>query len=102
MIPPQLLVHTASIEPYEGSGAYGDVFGTAFTLPCYYEGRRQIVRGADGDETVSEGVLYADLGTEIPTGSKVSVVGRDTRVLTVSTFDDGGLTGLAHLEVALA
>lgn len=103
MIPPALLVHTASVEPYEGSGAYGDRYGTAYDLPCYYEGRRQLVRGSDGTEVVSEGVLFADIpATELKAGSRVTVLGRSTWVITVSTLDDGGLTGLAHIEVALA
>lgn len=100
-IPAELLVHTASVEPYEGSGAYGDRYGTAVPVPCYYEGRRQIVRDGDGNEAVSEGVLYANL-TDLPVGSRVTVLGRTTWVLSVSTFDDGGITGLAHVEVALA
>lgn len=102
MIPEQLLMHTAAVEPYEGSGAYGDRYGTPVDVPCYYEGRRQIVRDADGAEAVSEGTLYANRDTDIPVGSRVTVAGRSTWVLTVSDFDDGGLTGLAHLEVALA
>lgn len=101
MIPPQLLVHTASVTPYAGTGAYGDTFGDAISVPCYFEGKRQVVRGPDGDEAISEGVLYADLGYDIPVGSKVSVAGRDSIALAVSTFDDAGLTGLAHIEVAL-
>ena len=104
MIPAQLLVHTASVEPYTGTGAYGDQYGSAVDVPCYYEGRRQLVRDADGAEAVSEGTLFADLehGDTLSPGSRVTVAGRRTWVLTVSTFDDGGLTGLDHIEVALA
>lgn len=101
-IPPQLLVHTASVEPYEGSGAYGDAFGAPFDLPCYFEQKRQLVRDANGDETVSEGTLYADLGTDVPAGSRVTVNGYTSTVITVAILDDGGLTGLAHQEVSLA
>lgn len=116
MIPPQLLVHTATVRPYEGSGAYGDTYGTAVDVPGYYEGRRQLVRDADGAEAVSEGTLYVDPpGTEytrpdgntatVPEftpGSEVIVLGRTTHVITTLPLDDGGLTGLAHQEVALA
>lgn len=101
MIPSQLLVHTATIEPYLGSGAYGDTYGAAFDLSCYFEGKRQLVRAADGAEVVSEGVLYANPG-DVPAGSKVTILGRETWAITVSVFDDGGLTGLSHIEVALA
>lgn len=101
MIPPFLLVHTATVEPYLGSGAYGDRYGAPFSLPCYYEGKRQLVRAGDGSEAVSEGVLYAD-PADIPAGSKVTILGRETWIITASTFDDAGLTGLAHVELALA
>ena len=102
MIPAHLLVHTASVEPYEGSGAYGDVYGTAYNLPCYFEAERKIVRNSDGDEAVAEATVYADLGAEVNPGSRVAVNGYSSTVITVSVFDDGGLTGLAHREIALA
>lgn len=98
----RLLVHTATVEPYEGGGAYGDVYGDPFQLPCYYEGVRQLVRARDGSEVVSEGTLYANPTDSVTPGSKVNILGRDTWVLSVSTFDDGGMTGLAHIAVALA
>lgn len=102
MIPAELKVHTATVEPFEGSGAYGEIYGAPASVSCYYEGRRQLVRNGDGDEVVSEGVLFAELDANIPTGSRVTVLGRETYAITVSVFDDGGLTGLAHQEVALA
>lgn len=100
-VPAYLLVHSATIEPYEGSGAYGDQYGTPYELPCYHEGRRQFVRASDGTEAVSEGTLYANVA-DIPAGSRVQILNRETWVITVTTLDDGGLTGLAHIEVALA
>lgn len=102
MIPAFLLVHTASVEPYEGGGAYGDVYGQAFNVVCYYEGRRQLVRNGDGAEVVSEGTMFVNPDVTIPAGSRVTVLDRSTWVITVSTLDDGGLTGLAHQELALA
>lgn len=102
MIPSHLLVHVASVEPYEGSGAYGDVYGVAYSLPCYFEAERKIVRNSEGDEAVAEATVYADPGDEIDPGSRVSVNGYSSTVITVSVFDDGGLTGLAHREIALA
>lgn len=116
MIPDQLKVHSATVKPYVGSGAYGDRYGDPVTVAGYYEGRRQLVRDASGSEAVSEGTFYTDpVGTEqtlldgttvtvpeIPAGSQVTVLGRKTHAITVTPLDDGGLTGLAHQEVALA
>lgn len=101
MIPDRLLVHTASVAPYLGAGAYGDSYGDAFNLPCYFEGKRQLVRASDGSEVISEGTLYANPG-DVPAGSKVTILGRETWAITVSVFDDGGLFGMSHIEVALA
>lgn len=101
MIPTHLLVHSATVQPYEGSGAYGDVYGATVTLPCYFEAVRKMVRDDDGAETVSEATIYADLGTEIKPGSRVTVNGYTSTVVSVSVLDDGGLTGLAHREIAL-
>lgn len=102
MIPDYLLVHTLQIEPYLGSGAYGDQFGAARSVRCYYEGKRRLVRDGDGNEVVSEATVYVNPGEDIPDGSRVRIFGRDSHVITVAVLDDGGLTGLAHLEVALA
>lgn len=97
---PGMLPHTATVEPYEGGGAYGDVYGAPFEVPCYFEGQRQLVRDSDGSEAVSEGTMYTDLRDDITPGSRVAVAGRTTWVLSVSRLDDDGT--LSHLEVALA
>jgi hypothetical protein len=101
-IPSHLKVHKATVKPYLGSGPYGDQFGTPYDLPCYFEQQRRIVTSQSGDQAVSEGTVYADLtDPTIQTGSEVSVNGYTSTVLAVSTFDDGGITGLAHQEIAL-
>lgn len=94
--------HTATVQPYEGSGAYGDIFGAAFSLPCYFEQQHELVSSATGDQAVSKPKLWANL-TDVPilTGSRVTVNGYTSTVTSVSVFDDGGLTGLAHQEIQL-
>lgn len=101
MIPAYLLVHTVTVKPYEGSGAYGDVYGASFTLPCYVEQERRVVRGPEGDDVISQTQVYADLTTTpIKPGSKVTLSdGTTTTVITVARHDDGGLTGLAHQQI---
>lgn len=107
--------HTAAVEPYEGSSAYGDIFGDPVTVPCYFEQVRNLVTTADGDQAVSGAHFYTDPpgtpftladGTTgvipaIPTGSRVTANGYTSTVITVSNLDDGGLTGLAHQEILL-
>lgn len=101
MIPDVLLVHTVSVEAYEGSGAYGDIFGTAYDLPCYVEQERKLIRSSTGEEVVSSTQVYCNPGEPIPLGSKVTWNGRTSLVLGVGDYEDGGLTGLAHREIDL-
>lgn len=101
-IPASLLVHVATVEGYVGSGAGGDTYASPVALPCYFEQQRTVVKDANGDDAVSEATVYADLGDDIAPGSRVSVNGYESSVITVSIFDDAGITGLAHRELALA
>lgn len=100
-IPGYLLVHTVSVQPYEGSGAYGDIFGAPYDLPCYVEQERKLVRDSSGEEVTSSTQVYADPGAEIASGSRVTYFGRTSRVIGVAVYDDGGLTGLSHREIDL-
>lgn len=101
-IPAHLLVHTVSVEPKTGSGAYGDVFGTPVALACYVERKRNLVRDANGDEVVSETMIYANLDCDaIPAGSRITVAGATSTVISSTILDDRGVTGLAHQEIAL-
>lgn len=100
MSAPGMLVHTATVRRFLGATGRGDTYAAAVQVPCYYEGRRELVRDSDGSESVSEGRMFTDLREDITPGSKVTVLDRDTWVLSVSRFDNGGT--LSHLEVALA
>jgi len=95
-------VHVASVEPYLGGGAHGPVFGAAVSLDCYVEDKRQLVRSDTGEEVVSNTTIHCPVDTTIPPGSRVTVFGRATTVLTVARFDTAGRSRLDHLEVALA
>ncbi len=93
------LMHIASLERYAGATGTGDKFGDPVTIACYYEGVSEVVRDSSGNEAVSSGRLFTN-ETDVPAGSRVTVLGRRTHVLRVSTYADGH--GLDHLEVALA
>jgi len=95
-------VHVASVEPYQGSGAHGPVYGNAVSVRCFAEDKRQLVRSDTGEEVVSNTTIHCPVDTTIPPGSRVTVFGRTTTVLTVARFDTGGRSRLDHLEVALA
>lgn len=98
--------HTVTVEPYEGSGAYGDVFGAATDVsPCFVDQRRQLVRvqttDASGHERISETTVYAPPGTVAPPGSRVTWDGRTSRVLAAADRRDAGLDLPAHVELSL-
>lgn len=101
---------TVSIEAYEGSGAYGDVYADPVDVtPCVVEATSRLVRVqsqggsglTDGAERVSSTTVYAPLDTVCPPGSRVTIGGRAARVLAVARLDDHGLDLPAHLEISL-
>lgn len=101
VIPAWLLRHTAVIEPYEGTGPAGPVYGAAVTVSCFAEDRRRLVRSDTGTEVVSETTLYCPPGTVAPAESRVTVNGRQTSVIVTRNRDGGGLPTPDHVEVTL-
>lgn len=98
--------HVVTIEAYEGSGAYGDVYGAATDVePCFVDQTRRLVRvqtqDAAGAEQVSSTTVYCPPGTVAPPGSRVTHAGRTSRVLAASVRDDAGLGLPAHVELSL-
>lgn len=98
--------HTVTVEAYQGSGAYGDVYaaGVAVT-PCYVDAKRKLVRvqtqDAAGQQAVSESTVYCPLATTAPAGSRVTLPdGTITRVLAASRRTSAGLDLPEHLELA--
>ncbi|MEV6413848.1 hypothetical protein [Kribbella sp. NPDC051718] len=101
-LPARLRTHTIQVEPYQGTGARGPVFGTAVPVTCRVEEKVQLVRSDTGEEAVSSSMVFCDLDVVIPVESRVTVNGRVTSVLTVATFDTAGRSRLEHKEVFLA
>lgn len=100
-LPELLLVHTVTVEPWSGSGAYGDIWGTPFTMACFVEDKRRLVRDADGSEVISETTVYANRGPTIPNRSRITLPsGRQPLVIVVSDHDGGTLPVPSHLEIA--
>lgn len=102
MIPPHLLVHSVTVEPYEGRSSSGPVYGASFPLSCMRQGGVRLVRDRDGTERVSSVTLYAAPGQAdaIPTGSRITWDGNATTVLVSVDHDDGELGAPQHTEVA--
>lgn len=100
-IPDRFLVHTVTVRPYQGRSSTGPVYGDAFTLKCMAQGKRRLVRGSDGAETLSSLTLYCAPGQAgtIPPGSRVDWHGDTTNVLDATDHDSGGLGAPDHTEV---
>ncbi|MGW1679390.1 hypothetical protein [Saccharopolyspora sp. NPDC002376] len=102
-IPAWLLMQagqTVTIEPYEGTGAYGPVYGPAVQVRAVVDAARRLVRNAEGAEVVSETTLYVPLSTVAPAGSRVTLAnGTRSTVIDAKTRDGGRLPVPSHLEV---
>lgn len=100
-LPAFLLQHTVTVEPWAGSGGYGDIWGDPFDLQCFVEDRRRLVRAADGSEVISETTVYANRGPSIPNRSRITLPsGRVSMAITVADHDGGALPVPSHLEIA--
>lgn len=96
-------VHTATVETYQGTGAYGDVYAAPVVVACFAEAKRRLVRAKDGQETVSESTLYmgaADGGLFVP-DSRVTVGGKVSYVITQNVNDAPGLDLPDHAAITL-
>lgn len=85
-IPRRLRRDAVAFEPYLGDGAYGPLYGAAFTVLGKVSMTRQLVRNVDGAEVVSEMTVYlhpAD-ATAITPQSRATYAGRVATVLSVS------------------
>ena len=92
---------TVAVEPYQGRGAYGDVWGDAVPVLAFVDQARRVVRAADGSQVVSETTLYTRLGETVPARSRVTFPdGAETLVIAAKRRDGFGNGDLPeHLEI---
>lgn len=96
-------VHKATVETWQGAGAYGDVYAAPVTVPCFAEAKIQLVRGKDGQQVVSGSTLFmaAADGALFAPDSRVTVGGRVSYVITQNTNDAPGLDLPDHAAITL-
>lgn len=99
--PKWLLQHQVTIEPFEGNGANGPVYGAPVTVKCFRDDKRRLVRGASGSQVVSGSTVYCLPGTVAPPESRVDLGTRVATVITVADRDGGKLPVPSHVEVNL-
>lgn len=97
-----LFLHTATVEPYLGSGPTGPRYGTAVTLRGLLDDGLMQTPEAGGVQLVNKTTFYTALENvaSFPVNSKLSCNGRDMVVTAIRRRDGGWLLGAAsHLEV---
>lgn len=100
-LPGVLTRQTVEVEPYEGSGAYGETYGAKRTVQCRRDNTRRVVRDADGNEVVSEVTLWVRADEVLHPEDRVTLpTGHVTRVLASKAHQ--GLSRTAEREVTLA
>lgn len=101
---PLLLVHTATVETFNGAGPSGDTYSAAATVQGFLDDGLVRVQSVAGEELVQKAVFYAaisDAGKFTPE-SRVTVNGRVGQVTQVRRRSGGPLFGpVAHVEVEL-
>lgn len=103
VIPVWLLRHTVTVEPYEGTGSYGPIYGAPVLVRGFLDERTRLVRAPSGDEVTSSSTVYCRLdAVSAPPKSRVTLPdGRTTTVIQALRRDGGGLPTPDHLEVQL-
>lgn len=104
VIPGHLLRHTITIEPYQGEGGSGPVYGPGVEVRCFREDSRKLVRNQLGEQVVSESQAYCLPGTVAPPKSRVTIPGSNPRtafVIQAKDRDGGGLPTPDHVELVL-
>lgn len=97
----RFMPHTVTVRPYRGESSTGPLYDPEFELQCMAQGRRRMVRGGDGAETLSSLTLICEHGkaAAIPAGSEVDWRDDTTTVLDSIDHDDGGMGAPQHTEV---
>lgn len=106
--PSRWFVHTVTVEPFQGSGAYGEIFAAPVILAppngCWVDNARKVVRNKDGIEVVSETTIATSTANFplFPPDSRVTINGVVSRVIKANNGDSGSLNlPTDHLEVNL-
>lgn len=73
LVPTALLPDRITVEPYEGHGAYGPIYGPAQSgIPARVEGKRRAVRKQDGTDVISTAAVTVRRGVNVPTESRIT------------------------------
>ena len=92
------------VEPYQGAGAHGPLYGEPVTVRALMDAKRRRIRDTEGDEVVSETTLRVRLEhvAHFATGSRVTLPdGTQPTVIRADRHDGRQMPVPSHLEVSL-
>jgi hypothetical protein len=99
-----LFIHTASVETFLGTGAYGDTYAAPVTVQGFLDDGVVLVRTGTSEQLEQKSIFYAalsDAAVFVP-DSRVTVNGRVAWVASVRRRDGGTLGLPDHVEVDLS
>ncbi|WP_432041412.1 hypothetical protein [Streptomyces cadmiisoli] len=101
-IPRRYLIHEITVEAYAGESSTGPLYGPPVSVRCFLDEQTRAVRSLGGEQVTSTSTAYADLATEAPALSRVTLPGgRTTTVIQAKRRDGGRLGTPNHLEIQL-
>jgi len=93
---------TVSVQPFGGSGAWGDDYGAPVAVPAWYDFQERRVTTADGSVVTTSTVLFADpqYTDQLRPGSKVIIPSQPDvyKVISIRAWAEFGDN---HVEVTL-
>lgn len=96
-------VHTVTLTPITGEGAYGTTYGTPTQVACFVDETTRLVRDQDGAEVTASATIYTAPGTTAAPGSTVTLpTGRTATVITTQQHDSGPLDLPDHASITVA
>jgi hypothetical protein len=99
-IPCYLLGQEVTVEPYMGEGAYGPTFGAPLAVRARVEGRRRVVRRADGETVTSTATVIVGPDVDVTPEARVTHAGQTFEVAEV--VDQLAQRRVHHRELVLA
>ncbi|OAR21906.1 hypothetical protein A8W25_28120 [Streptomyces sp. ERV7] len=101
-VPAWLLRHRITIQPYQGDGAYGPVYGPPIAgVPALVAETVRTVRNPQGREVISTAQIIAAPDLHCPAESRITLPdGRTTRVISVAHHTAPGLSVPQSTEVS--
>ncbi|MFC5720369.1 hypothetical protein ACFP1Z_09365 [Streptomyces gamaensis] len=100
-VPPALLRHRITVEPYAGESAYGQQYRHAIPgVPALVDASPRLVRAPDGRQVTASATFIAGPVLDCPPGSRITLPdGRMTTAITVTHHTAPGLPVPACTEV---